>query len=274
MARAWVGTSGFMYKHWRADLYPRGLAQDRWFAHYVERFDTVELNVTFYRLPAPSAFEGWARVAPADFAFVLKGSRFLTHIKRLKDGAGLALLFERAAPLGDRLAGVLWQLPPRWPADVERLRGFLEAIEALPAARAVRHAFEFRDASWFTPDVFGLLRAFAAEPVLADAPFQVLPPRKKARPLGKPEVRVPEPGRFAYMRRHGPKGGHEGGYPDALIAADGAWARGWVREGKDAFVYYNNDLGGHAWRNARALAGKLGVGPRPEQQELSQRRAR
>ena len=129
-----IGTSGWQYRHWRDRLYPRGLPMDRWFDRYAESFDTVELNVTFYRQPRPAVFEGWARRAPAGFLFAVKASRFLTHVRRLRDPAdSVRLLMDGAARLGEHLGPVLVQLPPDMPAEPARLD---ENPRRVPARRS------------------------------------------------------------------------------------------------------------------------------------------
>ncbi len=259
MARAWVGTSGYNYPHWVGVLYPEGLPPARWFDRYVQVFDAVELNVTFYRLPAPRTFESWARRAPRDFAFVVKGSRYVTHVRRLREPAEpVRVLLEACRPLGDRLRCVLWQLPPRFRADPRRLADFLRTLP-----RSVRHAFEFRDPSWFCEPVYGLLAEHGAALVCADWPFQVLPPGMRPRRVDRPPVRVPQTADWWYLRRHGPGDAYSGGYPPSSLRADARWALARLREGQDGFVFFNNDVGGHAVRDAVRLRRLVGIEARP-----------
>jgi uncharacterized protein YecE (DUF72 family) len=254
LARAWVGTSGYTYPHWVGVLYPEGLPESRWFERYVQVFDAVELNVTFYRLPAPKTFEGWARRAPQDFAFVVKGSRYVTHVRRLREPQEpVRVLLDACRPLGDRLRCVLWQLPPRFRADPSRLREFLRVLP-----RTVQHAFEFRDLSWFTDAVYGLLAEHQAAVACADWPFQVLPPGMRPRRLDRPVVRVPHGAGWWYLRRHGPGDAYAGSYPDASLRADARWITGALASGHGGFVFFNNDVGGHAVRNALTLRRLLG----------------
>jgi uncharacterized protein YecE (DUF72 family) len=267
MAQAWVGTSGFNYPHWRGVLYPEGLPASRWLEHYAARYDAVELNVTFYRLPAPSAFAGWARRTPRHFRFVLKGSRFLTHIKRLLDPfEGVRRFFEVSEPLGGKLACVLWQLPPDLPADVDRLAGFLGALRDTGGLERCRHAFEFRSTDWFQPAVFDLLAQARCAVAHPDWPVQVVPPRVpfrlQTRQLRRrPRVRAPFTAGFVYLRRHGPGERYRSGYSDAMLRSDAGWARRWRDEGRDVFAFYNNDGGGHAVRDAARLADLIGRQP-------------
>lgn len=249
MARAWVGTSGYNYPHWAGVLYPEDLPAERWFDRYVQVFDAVELNVTFYRLPGPRTFESWARRAPPHFAFVVKGSRYITHVRRLRDPREpVRVLLDACRPLGDRLHGVLWQLPPRFHTDPQRLRDFLRALP-----RSVRHAFEFRDRSWFCEPVYELLAEFDAAVVCADWPFQVLPPGMRPRGVDRPVVPVPQTAGWWYLRRHGPGDAYSGCYPDSSLRADARWAAGQLVAGREGYVFFNNDVAGHAVRNALTL---------------------
>jgi uncharacterized protein YecE (DUF72 family) len=150
-----VGTSGWIYKHWRGVFYPPDLPASRWFDYYRRQFDTVEVNNSFYRLPSAAVFAAWRKQAPAGFLYVLKASRYLTHMKKLKDPAGpLETFFSRARELGPRLGPVLYQLPPRWGCDVERLRHFAAELPL-----GVAHAIEFRDPSWYNDAVREVLTA-------------------------------------------------------------------------------------------------------------------
>ena len=159
-----VGTSGFDYKDWRGPFYPRFIKPGDRLAFYAEHFATVELNVTFYRMPAASAFRGWRDAVPDGFVFAVKASRYLTHIKRLADPQGsVEYLMERASILGDRLGPILLQLPPSLEIDLERLDRTLEAF-----GDRVRVAVEPRHKSWFVPELCDVLRAHDAAFVLAD----------------------------------------------------------------------------------------------------------
>lgn len=239
MGHVLVGTSGFVYAHWRGILYPPDLPQRLWLARYVSEFGTVELNNTFYRLPRPEAVDRWRLETPPGFVFAAKGSRFVTHLKRLLDPApALARYFEPVARLREKLAVVLWQLPPRWRANPERLETFLAA---LPRGGGLRHAFEFRDESWYRDDVCDLLDAHGDAFCEHD-----LVPRPPPRLTGG----------FRYLRFHGHTGKYRGRYgPEALAP----WARELARSARrgDAFVYFNNDVGGHAVQDARDLLALL-----------------
>jgi uncharacterized protein YecE (DUF72 family) len=154
-AAARVGCSGWQYKHWRANFYPEGLPQSRWFDYYASKFDTVEINNTFYRLPREDLLRGWAAQVPEDFSFSIKASQKITHFTRLKPESSDAVdyLLRTVDCMGARLGPILFQLPPNMKKDATRLRGFLGL---LPADR--RYAIEFRHASWFDDEVFDALR--------------------------------------------------------------------------------------------------------------------
>ncbi len=230
-----VGTSGWSYRHWRGDFYPAGLAQRRWLTHYEERFDSVEVNATFYGLLRPNVFSAWARDAPPGFVFALKGSRFLTHVLRLNNiESGLERFFERAHLLGEHLGPVLWQLPP----NLERDHALLEAfIERLPTR--IRHVFEFRHASWFEEKTYALLRASGAALCVAHRGAE-----------SSPDVATAD---FVYLRFHGTDKRYDGAYGRRRLTPWANRIRAWRTEGVDVYAYFNNDIGGHAPRDAMLL---------------------
>lgn len=230
-------------------MYPEGLPPIAWFERYVQVFNAVELNVTFYRLPAPKTFKGWAHRAPAEFAFVVKGSRYLTHVRRLREPREpVRVLMDACRPLGERLRCILWQFPPRFPQDPIRLREFLQALP-----RTVRHAFEFRDPSWFCEPVYELLAEYDAAVVCADWPFQVLVPGMGPRRTGRPVVRAARTASWWYLRRHGPGQAYAGSYPVSSLRSDARWIRKALLAGQEGFVFFNNDVGGCAVRDALTL---------------------
>ena len=246
-----IGCSGWQYQHWRADFYPAGLPGSRWFARYAEVFDTVEINNSFYRLPDASTFETWRRQAPADFVYAVKASRFLTHMKKLKDPVDpLERFFDRARHLGPRLGPVLYQLPPRWPLNLDRLETFLDALAGVPAEPVdrhaphgpYRHAIEFRDPSWYDDRALEMLRAHDVALCLHDMPGSA---------SGQIVV-----GPFVYVRFHGATR-YGGRYEDARLDAWAAWLQARLDEGLDVFAYFNNDIGGHAPRDAVRLKERL-----------------
>jgi uncharacterized protein YecE (DUF72 family) len=234
-----VGCSGWSYAHWRGLVYPCGLAQGRWLEHYTTLFDTVELNATFYRLPAQRTVAAWAARTPPGFVFSVKASRYLTHVKRLAEtGRGVERLLASIEPLAEagKLGPLLWQLPETFHRDDDRLAA---ALAELPPGR---HAFEFRHESWFVPEVEALLRAHGAAFVVADHPER----RFQTRWLTAP---------FAYVRFHYGRG--EGGRYTAR-QLDG-WAE-WlseVRRTADVYAYFNNDWEAFAVENANGLLSRL-----------------
>jgi len=233
-----IGCSGWQYRHWRGDFYPAELPQHAWLDYYARHFDTVEINNTFYRLPEAATFAAWGKRAPRGFLYAVKASRFLTHMKKLKDPADpLHRFFTRAKQLARAFGPVLYQLPPRWPVNLARLDAFLDA---LPRGR--RHAIEFREPSWYTDAVFARLERHGVALCLHDM-------------AGSASGRIAI-GPFVYARFHGVQK-YAGRYSDATLDAWDEWLAGRVREGAPIFAYLNNDTGGHAPRDAARLRDKI-----------------
>jgi uncharacterized protein YecE (DUF72 family) len=239
-----IGTSGWIYRHWRGTFYPRDLPARRWFAYYSESFDTVEINNTFYNLPAAAVFAAWKRQAPARFVYALKASRYLTHRKKLKDPEQpLDTLLTRARRLGSHLGPVLYQLPPRWHCNVERLREF---IAHLP--RDVRHAFEFRDPSWYSDDVRELLTKTGVGFCVHDL-----------RGVASPEWVT---GPLVYLRFHGPAAkAYAGKYGRAHLRRWAEKIEQFREDGRDVYAYFNNDDRAYAVTNARELQELVSTAP-------------
>lgn len=238
-----IGTAGWVYRHWRGVFYPPDLPQGAWFARYAREFDTVEINNSFYRLPSDDAFDAWRAQAPPGFLYAVKASRFLTHLKKLKDPEEpLARFFARAGRLGPALGPILYQLPPRWGLDLPRFAHFLAALPP-----GYEHAVEFRDASWLREEAFALLERHGVAHCLHDLrlPALEVPPRVTA-PL-------------VYVRLHGGPG-HGGDYSRAALAAWAARIAAWRDRGLRVVVYFNNDVDGHALANARTLRALLAAG--------------
>jgi uncharacterized protein YecE (DUF72 family) len=235
-----IGCSGWNYNSWTDELY-EGKPPRLWLQHYAHHFDTVEVNNTFYRLPLESSVARWVEETPPDFVFAIKASRYLTHVKRLTDlRGGLARYYERIAPLvrSPKLGPVLWQLPPTFKRDDDRLAS---ALAQLPPGR---HAFEFRHASWFVEPVYELLRAHGAALVIGD----------------RPEVKEFQSHVFTadwtFVRFHYGSRGRRGNYSEAELEE---WARRfeeWNREA-EIFAYFNNDWEVFAVRNALWLKRRL-----------------
>jgi uncharacterized protein YecE (DUF72 family) len=232
----WIGTSGWQYAHWRGKLYPRGLPMSKWFDRYIETFDTVELNVTFYRQPRPAVFEGWARRAPEGFLFAVKASRFLTHIRRLREPReSVDRLMEGASRLGSHLGPILVQLPP----DMEAAPGRLdETLGAFPAG--VRVTVEPRHPSWFTPEVRQILSDHGAALCMAD--------RRGPRTPAEPEWATAP---WGYVRFHAGSATPKGCYGELALRRWLARVQAsWPGTGRDVFLYWNNDFRGCAPRDA------------------------
>jgi uncharacterized protein YecE (DUF72 family) len=238
-----IGCSGWNYPHWRERVYPKGVPQRRWLQHYATLFDTVEINNTFYRLPNVSAVQGWVEQSPPEFLFAVKSSRYLTHIRRLRDlDGGLARFYERIEPLArsPKLGPVLWQLPPTFKRDDERLA---EALKSLPAGR---HAFEFREATWYVEDVYALLRKQGAALVIPDSPKY---------PFRTLELTAD----WTFVRLHHGSRGRGGNYSDTELEEWADRIAGWRDAGLDVYAYFNNDWEGYAVKNGLRLKQLLGV---------------
>jgi len=242
-ARLRIGCSGWNYAHWRNGVfYPPRCAARNWLRFYAERFDTVEVNTTFYRLPQLRSVERWVEETPPGFTFAVKISRYITHIKRLLEvDEHLPLLYERIAPLlrSPKLGPFLWQLPPTFACDLERLAATLEHLHD-----GHRHAFEFRHPSWFCPEVLELLRAHGAALVIADRP-EVSSFQSHALTAG-----------FAYVRFHAGTRGRNGNYSHAELDEWAGRLEGWATGG-EVFAYFNNDWEGYAIENALYVKRRL-----------------
>jgi uncharacterized protein YecE (DUF72 family) len=237
-----IGCSGWNYGHWRNGVfYPARLAAREWLRFYARSFDTVEINMTFYRLPKVEAVRRWVEQTPDGFVFAVKASRYLTHVKRLRElTPNLAILLDRIRPLleSPKLGPLLWQLPPTFRRDDERLA---DALAALPPGR---HCFEFRHESWFRPDVYELLREHGVALVIADRP--------EIHAFQSHELTTD----FTFVRFHSGTRGRRGNYSEAELEE---WAQRIERWPVDVYAYFNNDWEGFAPQNALWLKRRLGV---------------
>jgi uncharacterized protein YecE (DUF72 family) len=235
LGRVWIGTSGYVYRHWRKGVfYPPGLPARDELAYYANRFPTVELNNPFYRLPTAEMFSRWREITPNDFQFAVKASRYITHVKRLRNVADeVALFMERAEHLGTKLGPILFQLPPNQQLELARLEEFLPLLS--PGHRWV---LEFRHPSWHTHAVYRRLTDHAVALCI---------------PVGgglHPD-RITTAG-FTYLRMHrGQEPG--GGFTADELKSWAAQVQALSNAGKDAYVYFNNDWEGFALRDATAL---------------------
>jgi uncharacterized protein YecE (DUF72 family) len=229
-----IGASGWHYKHWRGPFYPPDLPASQMLAFYLERFDTVEINNSFYRLPKEETFTAWHDATPPDFRFAVKGSRFITHNKKLKDPQpSLDMLMPRVARLGPKLGPILFQLPPLWTVNLERLEQFLTALP-----QPQRYAFEFRNPTWNIDPVYRLLRTHnAAYCIFHLAGFE--------SPL---EITAD----YTYIRLHGPGGKYQGSYSDQALETWAARIHAW-RDLAAVYVYFDNDQAAYAVHNALSL---------------------
>lgn len=234
-----IGTSGWHYPHWRGPFYPEKLPASKMLDFYTQHFDTVELNNTFYRLPSPGGVEHWRDSTPKNFLFAAKGSRFLTHMKKLKDtGAGIDNFFERVNPLGRKLGPIVFQLPPFWEANAERLDAFLAA---LPRRR--RYAFELRNPTWHTEEIYRTLRRHRA----AYCIFEIAGFRSSFEITAN----------FTYVRLHGPGAAYQGAYSNGTLREWAARIREWQKTLRAIYVYFDNDQAAYAVENALMLKSYL-----------------
>lgn len=236
MKEVFIGTSGWTYDGWRGPFYPKDLAKRNWLSFYATQFPTTEINGSFYRTPSLEAVRNWRDQTPKDFVFSWKASKYITHWKRLseKSDNSIALMETRLKAIAPKIAVVLFQLPPQFAKDRERLASFFKMLP-----RRHRYAFEFRHKSWYADDILDLLRDHDAALCLSDhhdapSPWQVT-------------------ARHVYVRAHGPSGEYRDRYADATLRA---WARNirqWRRQRRSVYVYFDNDQKSAAPKDARRL---------------------
>jgi uncharacterized protein YecE (DUF72 family) len=238
-----IGCSGWNYAHWRERIYPKGLPPKRWLAHYATLFDTVEINNTFYRLPKVPAVTGWVEQTPPGFLFAVKMSRYITHIRRLGGlEQGIPLFYSRVAPLArsPKLGPILWQLPPTFKRDDDRLAAVLTA---LPGGR---HCFEFRHPTWYADEVYALLREHGVALVIPDSPKY---------PFRELELTAD----WTFVRFHHGRRGRRGNYSETELQEWAEHIAGWRGGDIDVYAYFNNDWEGFAVHNGLRLKELLGV---------------
>jgi uncharacterized protein YecE (DUF72 family) len=230
-----IGTSGWHYKHWKGTFYPADTKEADQFAIYLQNFETVEINNSFYKLPSMETFTAWRKAAPSSFIFSVKASRFITHMKKLNAGQdSIELFFSHAEKLKEKMGPVLFQLPPNWKINIERLRSFLEK---LPPRR--RYAFEFRNATWYREEVYALLKKYNCAFCIYDLERHLSPLTVTAD--------------YIYVRLHGPGNKYQGSYTDASLRKWSRQCRQWQAEDRDVYVYFDNDQAGYAAFNAKRL---------------------
>jgi uncharacterized protein YecE (DUF72 family) len=233
--KIYIGTSGWHYKHWRGPFYPKDMTESKMLNYYLRFFDTVEINNSFYRLPTEKAIEEWRESTPKNFLFAVKASRYLTHMKKLKDpDEGLQNFLPVVTNLNEKLGPILFQLPPRWHSNIERLSAFLEALP-----KDHQFSFELRDRSWLIKDVYDLLKQYNAALCIYDL----------AGFLSPIEITAD----FTYIRLHGPGDAYQGDYGDESLKAWAEKILHWSKELKNIYVYFDNDQAGFAVKNGLQL---------------------
>jgi uncharacterized protein YecE (DUF72 family) len=232
-----IGTSGWYYQHWRDSFYPKELTKKDWLKYYAQHFHTVEINNSFYRLPSEETLKQWREIVPAEFIFSVKASRYITHQKKLKDPQQtLHNLLERLTVLGDKLGPILFQLPPHWNCDRERLSEFLMALP-----KDYHYAFEFRDRSWFNSQVYEILSTQKVAFCIYELAERVSPKEITAN--------------FTYLRLHGPEGAYQGQYSIQKLTELANTFSNWTARGKEIYCYFDNDECGYAAQDAMKLQG-------------------
>jgi uncharacterized protein YecE (DUF72 family) len=236
-----VGTSGWNYEHWSGGVfYPMGMNQSDWFKYYCRYFLSVEINTSFYRLPEKRVFQKWHEAAPDNFVFAVKASRFISHMKKLaKPEDHLTLFLENAGGLREKLGVVLFQLPPYWKFNQDRLEGFFHFMNRQNIIPGLRSALEVRHKSWYGDSCFAVLRKYNISLALTDWP-------------GLP-VEGPLTADFVFLRHHGPGSLYASNYPEPFLKREAKRICDWLTEGKDVFIYFNNDAFGYAVKNALTL---------------------
>jgi uncharacterized protein YecE (DUF72 family) len=230
-----VGTSGWHYDHWKKRFYPADLPKSKWFGYYAEHFDTVEINNTFYQLPKEETFENWHKEALSDFLYTVKANRYITHLKRLKDPEEpLERFFERVNLLKKNLGPILYQLPPNFHKDIDRLRTFLKVLPKKPLA-----VFEFRHESWYSEDTYELLNQFNIGFCTHDL-------------FGKASQRIIT-GDIVYVRFHGTTGRYSGNYSESALQEWADWIKDNLKGARAVYAYFNNDHNAYAIKNAKTL---------------------
>jgi len=235
-----IGTSGYVYPHWKGIFYPADLPSHKWIEFYAKRFNTVEVNATFYRIPKLETVKSWSRRVPENFRYTVKANRHITHIYRLKErecSETLKRIFQTLEPIKERIGCVLYQLPPSLHRDVSLLESFCARIkEDYPD---FRHAFEFRNNTWLEEDVFNVLREFGVCYVLVSAPKQ--------------EYREVTTTSFSYIRLHGVTDWYSYDYSEDELKFWAKTAKKLLKESEELFIYFNNDTNAYAVKNALRL---------------------
>lgn len=234
-----IGTSGWNYDHWSGSFYPQRLPHHRWLEHYARHFRSVEINNSFYRLPAEDTLRHWRDTVASDFVFSVKASRYITHMKKLKDPQqSVANFLDRISVLGDKLGPILFQMPPRWRFNEERLIEFLRGLRG-----DLRYTFEFRDHSWLNERTYEALAKNDAALCIYELDGFLSPKQVTAD--------------FVYVRLHGPGAAYEGSYSDRVLSGWAGALSSWSKGGHRVYCYFDNDQAGYAAKNAQRLQSML-----------------
>ena len=230
-----IGTSGWHYKHWRGPFYPEKMPPRAYLQYYMERLNTVEINNSFYMQPSIDSVASWAEQVPDDFLFAYKAHRFITHMKKLSDARDpLRRLYGVVEALGEKVAAILFQLPPSWKVNEDRLEEFLGLLSP-----RYRHAFEFRNPTWFNDRVLALLEQHGQSLCIFDIGGNVSPLETTSD--------------LVYVRLHGPQPGYKGLYPHRTLELWEQRFEKWHEEGRDVLCFFDNDDSGYAVENAIQL---------------------
>ncbi len=231
-----IGASGWNYKHWKGRFYPEDLPPDKWLEHYMDVFDTVEINNTFYQLPKKDVLKNWRETVPDNFQFSIKASRYITHMKKLNDPEeSIKNFFDTIEILKDKIGVILFQLPPRWNFNPDRLSSFLEKLPD-----GYKYAFEFRDDSWWNENTYDILDHHNAAFCIYD-----LDGDKSPQPITAD---------CAYIRMHGPGDKYQGKYDEISLSAWASAIKRWLDDGNNyVYCYFNNDDNAYAVENAQQL---------------------
>ena len=230
-----IGTSGWHYKHWMGTFYPPEVKSKGFTDYYTRFFSTVEINNSFYKLPSAETFANWRAAVPDDFIFAVKASRYITHMKKLKEPQeGLSRFFTNVNRLEEKLGPILFQLPPMWSVNAARLHDFLQLLPPY-----YRYTFEFRHQSWYTPQVYELLQHYNAAFCIYELEYHMSPLEVTAD--------------FVYVRLHGPETRYAGSYSESALQWWASKCLAWQQQGLDVYVYFDNDQLGYAAFNAQRL---------------------
>lgn len=235
-----IGTSGWNYNHWRKIFYPEGILQNKWLEFYSRYFETVEVNMTFYRFPSEKTVENWRNKVPEGFVFSVKGNRIITHIKKLKNVEFVLKKFLSVISIfGEKLGPVLFQLPPSFPFKKESLKELCEVLSSQEIIKNGKFSLELRDRRWINEEVFSILITYNISLCFSDYPGV--------------EIDSPSTADFVYMRRHGPSSLYSSCYSKEEIKRDAFFIKKYSKTSIDVFVYYNNDANAWAVQNALQL---------------------